>query len=302
MSATQPSPPPWIRPEIQAKIAWRDQDIVVSVPPKSGTTWTMNIVYQLLTGGDPDFESVYAEVPWIEFLNRPDQTELEIVDLVAAMPKDQPRAFKTHSAPPELPFIEASEDLTVRYIVIARNPEEAIVSFKPFLSKHTEAWFDLWGIPKQAMMRESFADFYADIINDMGMQAMFFGFIAAWWPLRHQPNVLFLHYADMKRDHNASLQKIADFLGLEPNDTEWEKIREYTGFSWMKAHADKFEPIGESSAPVLETGAMIRSGKIGAAQEDGMNKEIAEDILAIGRQICTDEDAINWLYQGGEIK
>jgi hypothetical protein len=25
------------------------------------------------------------------------------------------------------------------------------------------------------------------------MQDMFFGFVAAWWPLRHEPNVLLLH-------------------------------------------------------------------------------------------------------------
>ncbi len=63
MSAAQPSLPPWVRPELQQMIEWRDQDIIISVPPKSGTTWTMNTVYQLLNGGNPDFQSVYAEVP-----------------------------------------------------------------------------------------------------------------------------------------------------------------------------------------------------------------------------------------------
>lgn len=29
---------PWIQPEIQQKIEWRDGDVVVSVPIKSGTT------------------------------------------------------------------------------------------------------------------------------------------------------------------------------------------------------------------------------------------------------------------------
>ena len=37
--------------EIQAGMTehWREGDIVVSVPGKSGTTWTMNIVHQLRT-------------------------------------------------------------------------------------------------------------------------------------------------------------------------------------------------------------------------------------------------------------
>ena len=53
-------PPPWINDTIQQQIEWRDGDIVVSVPPKSGTTWTMNIVHQLRSGGDPTFVDIYC--------------------------------------------------------------------------------------------------------------------------------------------------------------------------------------------------------------------------------------------------
>src|ERR1043165_69525 len=60
--------PGWIDPEIQNHVQWRDGDIVVSVPVKSGTTWTLNIVHQLRSGGDPDLRDVYAEVPWLELV------------------------------------------------------------------------------------------------------------------------------------------------------------------------------------------------------------------------------------------
>jgi len=143
MNIAQPSPPPWIRPELQQKMEWRDQDIVISVPPKSGTTWAMNVVYQLLNSGNPNFESVYAEVPWIEFVNRPDQPDQEVLDRLSAMSLNQARAFKTHSAPPEVPFFKTDTDKNVRYIVVCRNPEEAIVSFKPFMEKHTDAWYEM---------------------------------------------------------------------------------------------------------------------------------------------------------------
>ena len=81
-------PPPWFQPEMLRLVEWRDGDIVISVPVKSGTTWAMNIVYQLLTGGDPDFEDIYAEVPWIELLQRPGQPPEEMLDRIAAMPHD----------------------------------------------------------------------------------------------------------------------------------------------------------------------------------------------------------------------
>ena len=32
-------PPPWIDPAMQQQIKWRDKDILISVPVKSGTTW-----------------------------------------------------------------------------------------------------------------------------------------------------------------------------------------------------------------------------------------------------------------------
>lgn len=302
MSKSTNNAPPWIRPEIQEKIDWRDQDIVISVPPKSGTTWTMNIVYQLLNGGDPDFESVYSEVPWIEFLADPEQTEQEVLERVANMTKSKPRAFKTHSAPPDLPFIEPTAGKNVRYIVVCRNPEEAIASFKPFLEKHTDDWFELWGMPKAVMTRDKLTDFYHEIVSEMDMQGMFFGFIAAWWPYRFKSNVLFLHYAEMKKHHEASLRKIADFLGIHPDALSWRDIQTYTGFNWMKEHAEKFEPVTDNGISVLEKGAMIRKGQVGSAREDGMNEEISSHLYAAGKLICPDQQALDWLYEGGDIK
>ena len=55
--------PPWLNPQIQADVAMRDGDIWISVPVKSGTNWMMNIVHQLLTGGDANFDSIYGVVP-----------------------------------------------------------------------------------------------------------------------------------------------------------------------------------------------------------------------------------------------
>jgi len=293
--------PPWIRPEMQQDILWRDHDILISVPAKSGTTWTMNIVYQLLVGGKADFDSVYQEVPWIEFVGQPDQNTAELVHGFNSMPLDKPRAFKTHSAPPELPFIKKGSGKDIKYIVVCRNPEEALVSFKPFLEQHTDDWYRLWGVPREALTREDFQDFYYEVIDAGGMQGMFFGFLAAWWPYRYEPNVLFLHYSDMKRDHEGSIRKIADFLGIEPQADQWQKILHYTGFAWMKENEEKFEVAFGTPHPVLVTGAMMRKGKSGAAREDGMTDEIASHLRKVGEQICSDEEALQWFYRGGAL-
>jgi hypothetical protein len=293
--------PPWIDPDIQQKIEWRDGDVVISVPPKSGTTWTMNIAHQLITGGAADFRDIYEEVPWIEFLGFPGQPHQDVLDRVAAMPTDRRRAFKTHSAPPGVPYLPSESNRDVKYIVVFRNPEEALVSFLPFLENHSDEWFALWGMPRQALCRPDFASFYSEVIDGHGMQGAFFGFLAAWWQLRNAPNVLFIHFSDMKSDHEASIRKIADFLGIEPSDDQWPNILEYTSFPWMKQNEDKFEAHTAGKVPILQSGAMIRKGEVGKAKSDGMTDAISQHLRQVGSQICPDAEAVNWLYKGGDL-
>ena len=296
-----PKGPPWIQPEIQQKIAWRDGDIVISVPPKSGTTWTMNIVHQLLSGGTADFRDIYEEVPWIEFISEPGKSQQDVLDRVDAMPTSKRRVFKTHSAPPDIPFMKGGSGRDVKYIVVFRNPEEALVSFGPFLDAHADEWFDLWQMPREAVCRKDFPSFYSEVVDGHGMQGMFFGFLASWWPLRNKDNVLFLHYSDMKGDHEGSIRSIAKFLGVAPTAEQWPAILEYTSFPWMKAHEEKFEARTVSTTPLLKVGAMIRKGRLGEAKADGMTDAISQHLRGIGGQICPDAAAVDWYYKGGSL-
>ncbi|MEX0943290.1 MAG: sulfotransferase domain-containing protein [Pseudomonadales bacterium] len=292
---------PWIDPAMQQRIEWRDRDIVISVPIKSGTTWTMNIVYQLLTGGDPDFKDIYAEVPWIEFVQRPGQPVSELLERLDAMPENRPRAFKTHSPPPIVPYIKPGDGKDVRYIVVGRNPDEALVSAKPFFEKHTDAFFEFWDVARQSVTRPDFESFYYEIVDAGRMQGMLFGFLDAWWPLRHEDNVLFLHFTDMKRDHETAIRRIADFLDVELTPEKWRDVAKYTSFSWMKEHEDKFEARTISNPPILESGAMVRKGVAGAAHEDGMTPEISRHLRTVGKEMCPNDEALEWIYQGGSV-
>ena len=44
----------------------RSTDVIIATPPKCGTTWMQQIVHQLRTGGDMDFDSIHEEIPWLE--------------------------------------------------------------------------------------------------------------------------------------------------------------------------------------------------------------------------------------------
>jgi hypothetical protein len=76
--------PPWLNPQTQQGVVPRDGDIWISVPVKSGTNWMMNIVHQLVTGGDADFDSIYSVVAWPEFMERPGQPPQEKLDRIAS--------------------------------------------------------------------------------------------------------------------------------------------------------------------------------------------------------------------------
>ncbi len=304
-SATSPTDGPrgpgWSDPEIQNRVQWRDGDIVVSVPVKSGTTWTMNIVHQLRTGGDPDVQDIYVEVPWLELVPSPGVTREQRLAKLAAMPRNRRRAFKTHSPPGLLPYQKPGAGRKdVRYVVVARNPDEALASMHPFIHAHSDAWFDLWKLPRETLCRPDFASFYHEVARAM-FPPMLFGFLAGWWPLRHANNVLMLHFSDMKADHEGSVRKIARFLGFRPTAKQWPTILEYTSFAWMKAHEDKFELRTVAPVPVLDSGAMMRKGRVGAAKDDGVTPEISAEVARLGAEMFKDDAALQWFYRGGSL-
>jgi aryl sulfotransferase len=282
---------------MQQEVAWRDGDIVVSVPAKSGTTWTMNIVHQLRSGGDCAFADIYVEVPWLEFVPGPNSVVRDLVARFDAMTGDRRRAFKTHAAPPDLPYQVPGEGADVRYLVVARNPDEAVASFRPFLAA---AWYELWQVNPDDIVGADF-DSYINGFVSHALAPMIFGFLAQWWPLRHEPNVLFVHYADLKREPEATIRQIADFLGFEVADNQWPAVLEYTSFSWMKEHEDRFELRTVGEIPILDPGGMIRKGQIGVSAEDGITPHISETIAGLGRAILSDPQAWQWCYEGGTI-
>jgi len=287
----------WINATIQSKIAWRPDDVVISVPGKSGTTWSMNIVYQLREKGSRNFHDIYEEVKWIEVLESPTATEEDMVKKIDGWSPDRPRAFKTHSSPPDLPFRD-----DVKYLVVVRNPEEVMVSLKAFLSKLSPEFLKWWGLPGEMLQFPDLDSFYNGFIKAAKLDEKLFQFVAEWWKLRHKPNVFMIHYSEMVKDHEGSIKKISDFLGYGPyTNDEWETILELTSFKWMKKHEMKFEASTVWEVPVLMRGAMIRQGSFGMARKEGVIEEVAKGIRECGKKILTDEEAFEWMYNGGEL-
>ena len=287
----------WVDPNYQSKIAWRDDDVVVSVPPKSGTTWAMNIVHQLREKGDRNFEDILAEVTWIEVMDFYSSTEEDMVNKLDNMDNSLPRVLKTHSAPPVLPYNDK-----VKYVVVARNPEEAIFSMKKFIDAHSDDFLKYWGREPGSMKHPDLQSYYDNFIKGSGIDKRIFGFVSEWWKLRGKENVLMLHYSEMVKDHEGSIKKISDFLGYGPyTDEEWQTVLELTSFQWMKRHESRFEARTVWEVPPLVPGGMMRQGSSGLARKEGISDDIANDLRERGREVLKDDVAFEWLYNGGEL-
>ena len=68
--------------------------------------------------------------------------------------------------------------------------------------------------------------------------------VRSWWAIRDLPNVLFVHFADLKADMEGQIRRIADFLEIEVDDALWPAILEHCSFDYMKANATKSVPLG----------------------------------------------------------
>ena len=97
--------------------------------------------------------------------------------------------------------------------------------------------------------------------------------IRSWWAIRDLDNVLIVNYADLKRDMEGEMRRIAKFLDVEPKN--WPAILEHCSFDYMKAHAASVAPL---NGAFWEGGAetFIHKGVNGRWQGHLTAKDVAD--------------------------
>mmetsp|Transcript_9409 Transcript_9409/g.15221 ORF Transcript_9409/g.15221 Transcript_9409/m.15221 type:complete len:272 (-) Transcript_9409:255-1070(-) len=177
----------------------------------------MQIVHQLRSGGDMDFEEITEVIPW-------DVLALDCKQDLNSEQKYFPRCFKSHE---QYQHIAKGG----RYIYIARNPLDAMLSFFKFLPQ----W--MW-VPQGSVTIEEFVDaIFAGASNSGQIWSHFLG----WYEHRKDPNVLWLFFEDLKRDLRSSVLRIAKFLDMQPTEELVTKVCHMSHHSYMKDRQVKFD-------------------------------------------------------------
>lgn len=53
-----------------------------------------------------------------------------------------------------------------------------------------------------------------------------------WWEHRNDANVLFVHFADLKKDLEGSIRRIAKFIDFPIDESKFPQIMEHCSFAW----------------------------------------------------------------------
>ncbi len=219
-------------------IVFRDDDIVISTYAKSGTTWMQQIIGQLVFDGSEDVAPAEMS-PWVDLRVPPRQVKLPEIEA-----QTHRRFLKTHLPVDALVFSPKA-----KYLYIGRDGRDVMWSLHNHHLNANQLWYDALNNtpgrvgPEIGRPPEDPVIYFRDWLEGDG--APFWSFwenVRSWWAIRALPNVMMVHFADLKADMPGEIKRIGAFLDLEP--TDWNKVLEHCTFDYMKAHAPTCVPLG----------------------------------------------------------
>ena len=288
----------------------RDNDIIIGTFAKCGTTWTQRIV-DMLVFQSPDIRPFGDMSPWL------DSTLFNSVedDLATLKAQSHRRYIKSHLRFDALPVWD-----TVKYIHVGRDGRDARLSwqnhekgFTPEFSAHVgslamalaaEQGQKPGGPPPRPPEdpRDYLVNWFGELeaqLDDPGYQGRFgfpfFSFEETYWQERHLPNLLLVHYNDLKEDLAGEMQRIADFLEIAVPQGLMPSLVEAARFETMKKNGDALFP---KLHEVFDRGAdrFINQGRSGRWREYLNEGDVAR-YQAIVERACP-PDLGQWLEGG----
>jgi len=273
-------------------LAFRDGDIVIGTYAKSGTTWLQQIVAQLVFAGAPDLE-VAEMSPWLD-MRVPAKAE----KLLAVEAQTHRRFLKTH-----LPVDALVWSPRAKYIYVGRDGRDVVWSLHNHFARANDMLYSLLNDtpgrvgPPMDRPPEDIRQYFLTWLEQDGHPFWsFWENIRSWWEVRALPNMLLLHFAEMKADLPGSIRRVADFLEIEVDEARFPTIVQHCSFDWMKTHGTKTVPLGGA---LWDGGAQtfVHRG-VNGRWRDVLTPQDCRRYEAIAREKLG-EDCAAWLATGG---
>lgn len=287
---------------------FREGDIVISTPPKCGTTWTQTIC-ALLVFGSPDFpQAVDLISPWLEQSLRP------IADVFGDLEAQHHRRFiKSHTPLDGLPF-----DERVTYLCVGRDPRDVALSWDNHIDNMdiqatlalrdkavgSEDLVELLQKQMEGMqMPESENDRFWNwvennlaVTDSVGGLAFTLHHLGSFYAERDRPNVVMLHYGDLKADLEGQMRSLADKLGIGVKEEAWPTLVPAATFESMKARAASVAPNATESI-WRDQERFFNRGSSGQWHHVITNDADASRYRKRVAQLA-DDDLSGWVHQG----
>ena len=229
---------------------FRDDEIIIGSFAKAGTTWTQQIVGQLIYNGDPDLMTEQL-TPWLDLRVMPKEVKFEILEA-----QTKRRFIKTH-----LPLDALTFNPACKYLYVTRNLPDIAWSLHNHLLNANDEFYDMInntpGLVGPRLERPSadVKEFWYRLLREDGYPNWsFWENVRTWWEFRDLPNLKLFHFNDLKQDLAGEIRDIANFLEITVDESRWNDIVEHCTFDWMKAHAEQVTPMG---GHIFDDGAKV---------------------------------------------
>ncbi|KAF2352256.1 Alkyl hydroperoxide reductase subunit C/ Thiol specific antioxidant [Trinorchestia longiramus] len=284
---------------------FEENDVLIMTMPKSGTTWTQELVWTMKK--NPNLDNPAASIPlhirspileadflvdgveelgnFKDFSKEKGADPKKGVFLNMAKAAERPRILKTHLT---FDFLSDTVFTKAKVVYVIRDPRDVCISYH-----HHSKLFKYEGYTGNF-------DQYVDIfLEDSVMYGPYWSHVKSAWDRRNLPNVLVVFFEKMKKNPKEETMKISKFLNVDLKEEQLEKLLKFTSFPEMKKRDDhciskKDEDVFLNMTVAKVEGGFFRSG-ISGGWKNVLSKEQKDRFDVWIKKNCPDKEIIEIL-------